>query len=352
MVEPRPVAQPLDPFLLPDLLSTKRTTDLDISDLELLHHFLTVTSLLLATHNNPEAQALWQVHAVRLGFKHEFLLRGILAVAALHLGYLLPDRRSAYELKASTHQGIALQSFQDTLARVDETNCHALFTFSCLIIVMAFASPRKEDPQTEILNWFHLLRGCNSVLQLHWDLLRNSFLSPLLEEMSYTVTKAAHDVPDTDRIMDLQTVCCNPAQPRDVSQAYALAIHELLKVFIQASVVRSRSESTVLASLVWPINLSPKYLELLAEQQPEAMVILAHYCILLHWGAEEDEWFLSGWARYTLDTIKGSIGESWHESLAWPEAVVYSSSPSVPHYQMSAARRRAVEMSVSMMRHY
>src|SRR2546430_12436191 len=43
---------------------------------------------------------------------------------------------------------------------------------------------------------------------------------------------------DTDRIMDLQTVCCNPAQPREVSQAYALAIHELLKVFIQASVDR------------------------------------------------------------------------------------------------------------------
>ena len=350
-MERRPIAQPLDPFILPDLLSTKRTTDLDIADLELMHHFLTVTSLLLSSHDKPEAQALWQVHAVRLGFKHEFLLRGILAVAALHLGYLLPDMRSAYELKASTHQEIALQSFQDTLARVDESNCHALFTFSCLIIIMAFASPRKEDPQTEILHWFHLLRGCNSVLQLHWDLLRNSFLSPLLEEMSYTVTKAAHNVPDTDRIMDLQTVCCNPAQQsREVSQAYQLAIHELLKVFIQASVVRSRGEGTVLATLVWPINLSPKYLELLAEQQAEAMVILAHYCILLHWADEEDEWFLRGWARYTLDTIKASVGESWHESLAWPEAVVYSSSRSNSEYHMSAARRRAVEMSISIMR--
>ena len=351
-MEHRPAPQPLDPFLLPDLLSTKRTTDLDIEDLQLLHHFLTVTSLLLSAHDSQEAQDLWRVHAVRLGFKHEFLLRGILAVAALHMGYLLPDRRSAYQLKASTHQEIALQSFQDTLGRVDESNCHALFTFSCLIIVMAFASPRKEDPQTEILHWFHLLRGCNSVLQLHWDLLRNSFLSPLLQEMSYTVTKAAHHVPDTDRIMDLQAVCCNPAQPREVSQAYSLAIHELLKVFIQASVVRSRGEGTVLASLVWPINLSPKFLELLAEQQAEAMVILAHYCILLHWGDEEDEWFLRGWARYTLDTIKASIGESWHESLAWPEEVVYSCSRSNPEYQISAARRRAVEMSVSTMRHY
>jgi hypothetical protein len=43
------------------------------------------------------------------------------------------------------------------------------------------------------------------------------------------------------------------------------------------------------------------------------------------------------------------MDEPWHESLAWPEAVVYSGSRSNPDYQMSAARRRAVETSMSIM---
>ena len=329
--------------MLPDLLSTKRSTDLDIADLELLHHFVTVTALQLSSRNSPDADALWQVHAVRLGFKHEFLLRGILAVGALHLGFLNPDQRAAYELKASTHQEIALQSFRDTLSRVDETNCHALFAFSCLIVVMAFASPRKDDPQSEILHWFHLVRGCHSVVQLHWELLRQSFLSPLLNEMAYQSTKAAHNVEDADRIIDLHTICRDPTQSREVSQAYSTAIHELLGVFIHASVLRSRGEGSVLAAFVWPINLPPKFLELLAEQRPEAMVILAHYCVLLHWaGDEEEEWFLKGWSRYTFDTIKASVGESWHPSLAWPEAIIYAGPPSTTAWSMSSAPKVAL----------
>lgn len=320
---------------------------MDIGDLELLHQFITVTSLTLSNNQTPDAKALWQTHAVRLGFKHEFLMRGILAVAALHLGHLLPDQRASYDLKASTHQEIALKSFQDTLARVDESNCHALFAFSCLIVVMAFASPRKDDPQTEILHWFHLLRGCSSVLELHWGPLRQSFLSPLLDEMSTQSTKAAHEVADTDRIIDLHSLCRDPTQSREESQAYASAIHALLGVFIQASVLRSHGQESVLASFVWPINLPPKYLELLGEQRPEAMVILAHYCVLLHWASiGEDEWFLKGWAKYTLDTIKALLGESWHHSLAWPETIIDATPPSTTPYSASSAPRKLQDNGV------
>ena len=339
----------VNPFMFPDLLSRQQTTDLGIADLQLLHHFTTITSLQLSSHNSAEARALWQLHAVKLGFKHEFLLRGILAVAAMHLSYLLPDRKADYELKASAHQSIGLQLFQENLNRADEYNCHALFAFSCLIVVMAFATPRKDDPQREILHWFHLLRGCNSVCQLHWELLRNSFLSPLLDEMSHTVTKPAHLVPDADRMMDLISTCTSPDQSREVSQAYASAIHELLKAFIQGSVLRSRGEGSTLSSFVWPINLSPKYLELLEEQKPESLVILAHYCILLNWGDEEEEWFLKGWARYTFDTIKVSLGESWHETLAWPEAVISRPLPIETSYRMAPDIRESLEVSMSLM---
>ena len=331
-------------------MSTKRTTDLDIADLELLHHFTTVVSLLMAHHGRPDAHALWQIYAVKLGFKHEFLLRGVLAVSAYHLSYMLPEQKASYELKASTHQSIALESFQSALSRADESNCHALFAFSVMIVIMAFASPRKEDPQTEILHWFHLMRGCQDVLLLHWDLMRKSFLSPLIDEMSYTETCPAHLVKDSDRITDLLSTCCTPDQNREISQAYALAIHELLKTFIQSSLLRSRGEGSILASFVWPLNLSPKYLELLGEHRPEAMVILAHYCVLLHWGEEEGEWFLKGWSSYTLDTIKASVGESWHTSLAWPEAVIASDTPSYPEYTVSAARRQALDTSLLLMR--
>jgi len=289
-----------------------------------MHHWTSVVALDMAG-TKAETLPLWQIHIVRLGFRHEFLLRGVLAVAALHLAYLHPNMKVEYDLKATTHQEVALSSFKETLAKVDETNCHALFTFSCLIILLAFASYTKSearDLQIGVLNWFYLLRGANGVLQLHHDALRNSFLAPFLDEMRHTETHAAHAIPDSDRITDLFQVCGGNHHERDVLQAYNLAIHSLLSTFIHASVLRTRGDGTVLASFMWPVNLSPKFIELLSEKKPEALVILAHYCVLIHWGEKNDTWFLNGWARNMLDTIKGSVPESWHEHLVWPDSTI------------------------------
>lgn len=316
----------VNPFDSPNLISTKKTTDLDINDLQLLHHFSTVLAYDLANQKSGEALALWQKHAVELGFKHDFLLRGILAVSALHQSYLKPHLKSDFDVQASTHQSIALHSFQETLGNVNETNCHALFAFSCIIIVLSFASSSKDkasDFQTDILHWLYLLRGCNEVLKLYRDTLRSSFLKPLLDELHYAENHTAHNIEDVDRIMDLFSLC-NPASlgDKERSQACTLAIHALLSTFVQASILRNRGEGTVLASFVWSVNLPPKFLDMLSEKQPEALVILAHYCVLIYWGEIQDTWFLVGWARYMLDTIKELTPMQWHEHLRWPDSII------------------------------
>lgn len=288
-----------------------------------MHHFTTVTAYELANQETGEAVALWQSHAVNLGFKHDFLLRGILSVSAFHQSYLKPHKKTDFDLKASTHQSLAIAAFQETLPRVDESNCHALFIFSCIIIIMAFASSSKDkasDFQADVLHWFYLLRGCNEVLKLHRDTLRASFMKPLLDELHYAETHAVQDIQDADRISDLFRICSS--EEREVAQAYNLAIHALLSTFVQASLLRKRNEGMVLASFVWPVNLPPKFLELLAEKQPGALVILAHYCVLIYWGEIQDTWFLKGWARYMMETIKELTPQSWHEHLEWPSSIV------------------------------
>ncbi len=313
-----------DPFSAPDLISTKTSTDLDIVDLRLMHYFTTVVSYDLSDPSKPEYLALWQVHAIKLGFKHDFLLRGILAVSAYHMGAHRPDRKAELDLVASNHQTLALTSFQETLADVNETNCHALFAFSCLIIVMAFASNTKAKPSdfnTEVLQWFYLLRGASIVLHMHSEAIKCSFLKPMLDEMAYTDTTAAHTIPDADRITDLFRICGVSSHEREVSQAYTMAISSLLSTFTQTSICRSRGEGIILAGFVWPITLPPKFVDLLSEKQPEALVVLAYYCLIVHWGEQgrHAAWFLKGWGRYMLETVKDLLPESWHEHLGWPD---------------------------------
>ena len=320
-----PVKQHISPFDGPDLLSTRKSSDLAIIDLKLLHHFTTVVAPELSTPTRPESLAMWQVHCVRLGFKHDFLLRGLLAVAAYEMCYQRPDKRQEYHLIASNYQSLALASYRETLQDVNESNCHALFAFSCILIVMAFASSTKEQPSdfnSDVLQWFYLLRGANMVLNMHADNIRCSFLKPLLDEMDTMKTTATYTIPNADRITDLFRLCGVSNHEREVSQTYTLAIHSLLSTFTQASVCLNRDESTVLASFVWPITLPPRFLDLLSEKQPEALVILAHYCVVIFWGEHSDTWFLTGWASYMLETIKRSIPESWQEHLKWPDEMI------------------------------
>lgn len=291
-----------------------------------MHHFTTVLAFDLANQQSGEALALWQKHAVELGFKHDFLLRGLLAVSALHQSYLKPHLKTEFDLKASTHQSIAIHSFQEALGNVNETNCHALFAFSCIIIVLSFASSSKDkasDFQMDVLHWLYLLRGCNEVLKLYRETLRSSFLKPLLDELHYAENTSAHNIEDIEKIMDLFSVCSAAnVGDKERSQACTLAIHALLSTFVQASILRKRKEGTVLASFVWSVNLPPIFLEMLGEMQPEALVVLAHYCVLIYWGEEQDTWFLVGWARYMLDTIKELTPLDWHKHLAWPDSEI------------------------------
>lgn len=318
----------VEPFVLPNLQRSQRITELAVGDLELLHHFSTVTYATLADAcASTDNRELWQVHAVQLGFKHEFLLRAILTVSALHLRYLHPARSSYYDFMASTHQNFALETARDALTRVNEDNCHAIFTFSCLIVIMTSASLRKQggiDAHQEILEWFLLLRGCNSVLQLHWATLGNSFLYPLIDEVRQTETKPTHAIKDVDRIMDLLTSCCFSSATEDLeaSKAYTMTVYELTKTFSQVSILRDRGQGLILSCCIWPNTIPQRYLELLRDQKAEALVILAHYAVLLHWA--DDEWFMRGMARYLLDTIRSSLGKDWQNALRWPSSVIGS----------------------------
>jgi hypothetical protein len=315
--------------MVPDLLSVRKTTTLDVVDLSLMHYFTTVVAYELSEPTKPDYLALWQEHAIKLGFKHDFLLRGILAVSAYHMGAHRPEIKEDMDLVASNHQTLALASFQETLADVNESNCHALFAFSCLIIVMAFASNSKAKPSdfnSEVLQWFYLLRGAGIVLHMHSEAIKSSFLKPMLDEMAHTDTKAAHTIPDSDRITDLFRICGVSSHEREISQAYTMAISSLLSTFTQTSICRSRGDGTVLAGFVWPITLPPKFVDLLNEKQPEALIILAHYCVIVHWGekGEHTVWFLMGWGRYMFETVRDLLPPSWHQHLEWPDQMTSS----------------------------
>jgi hypothetical protein len=303
-----------------------------------LHHYTTFTYKTLPSGAAPDQHELWQIQVVQLGFHHEFLLRGILAVSALHLGLLRADRRDTLTLRATSHQSVAVQLFHEALNHVTPANCVAIFAFSCIIVALTFAAPKSSATATavdhtnngtnttagvhkEMLDWFHMVRGCNSVLQTQWETLSRSFLAPLLKRGMIHETAASHSVPDTVHVTSLLRLCADErlAQDREAANGYALAIHELLNALTQVSILKDRKQDFVPVIFVWPIAIPQSYLALLSEHTPEAMVILAYYAALLQ--SVDDQWYMKGWGSYLVTQIDAALGEEWEAWLEWPKVV-------------------------------
>lgn len=68
--------------------------------------------------------------------------------------------------------------------------------------------------------------------------------------------------------------------------------------------------------LAWPVRLSSEYLKLLNVRDPEAMVILAHWAILLHRGREF--WVFGHAGRFLVQNISTYLGESWAHWMVSP----------------------------------
>lgn len=67
----------------------------------------------------------------------------------------------------------------------------------------------------------------------------------------------------------------------------------------------------------WPIKNSVEFVELLEKWHPGALILLAHYCIVLH-RVRQKAWYLKGSVESMLSTIARRLDITWHRYIQWP----------------------------------
>lgn len=73
------------------------------------------------------------------------------------------------------------------------------------------------------------------------------------------------------------------------------------------------------AAFVWPILLQRDSISLLMQLTPLSLVLLAHYCVILHY--LDDYWFLHGWHKALLTEITEYLPSDLKTWVAWPRKV-------------------------------
>ncbi|KUJ12372.1 uncharacterized protein LY89DRAFT_536641, partial [Mollisia scopiformis] len=292
--------------------------------LELLHFFTTTTSLTLS--NLPEQQRLWQQVVPKIAFSHAFLLRSILALSAIHLGRLYVERRSTLCPVATLHHTAGVILFRTAMPSITPENCDACFAFSTLLVIYAWSSScqtgdlffvdsSKTDGGT--VEWVSLLRGCHNLLQLACTWLKNG---PLRSLLLLQIEESWSAVPDPDSNSKFRSLAALWDKSRTHLKAEeADALDEALTFLIEVHAflsLRDQAIDEVGTTLSWPIRVRDSYIAMVSQQKPEALVVLAHYCLLLN--KIDHFWFMAGMSRCLLQTVHRTLGAEWESWIAWP----------------------------------
>ncbi|KAL0940151.1 C6 zinc finger protein [Colletotrichum truncatum] len=316
--------------------SSPLPVNLNMLDLELIHHWTlnTYDSLTI----DPLLRTFWLRNAVRVGFRCEFVMRSILALSAMHLGYLNPARREELTQHALNHNNLAAAATRASIYQVDQVEDtemrENLFLYS--VIILFYIISQIENPHDTFFgranltqqytpDWMIFFKGCRHLaLASESFYISSNLMHPFVNhqlEMGYYYRQKISQGPHlTTLLRQIQNIgdCFTPSE----MAAYTHAIQELEAVFgVLAEFPETRD---MLHAFFWISNVSDHrgdFIALLQKPNPsqEALVIYAYFCMMtqrlpVRWWA--DKW-VQGLENGALDYLDDEHRTWIVEPPAW-----------------------------------
>lgn len=167
--------------------SAQNTEDWGL-DLELMHHYCSVTSNTMSWRE--DARHVWRVILPMEGYSNKYVMHGLLAIAALHKAYLYSTQKVKYVKAASHHLAVGLKEFRELVASpVDPGNWQPVFCFASMISVHLSTVPVRlgvehwPDPISNIVDLFASIKGFQEIMKPFLRYLRKTQLAPLVNSI-------------------------------------------------------------------------------------------------------------------------------------------------------------------------
>lgn len=175
----------------PSLCKLGRTADFEARDLVLMHHFSTTVAKTLSYRQ--DIQDVWGIELPKEAYSCDYLMHGLLALSALHLGSSISQKRHDYTGLSTFHLHKSLARFRERLANISVQNCVPLFGLSSLMVIHVCAQrtlerdqlSTRERPTSHIemlMKIFNMCRGVRTILAPYREEIQQSSLSSLLHE--------------------------------------------------------------------------------------------------------------------------------------------------------------------------
>lgn len=158
-------------------------------------------------------------------------------------------------------------------------------------------------------HWFLLTRGLVKLTLLNWTELTRGPLGKLLE---YQPESGTH--PHDRELVKIHQLL-NEMDDEEVMMVCREALEQLRRVAAAATCFSTTDDIPGVLHL-WPGVVAQKFIVLLHERHPEALVILAHYCALMK--SVEPCWYVGDNGKQLLTRIEKTLEPNFALWIRWP----------------------------------
>jgi hypothetical protein len=275
----------------------------------------------LTLAKNPKLQQMWQIPVPKEALSHPYLMHCILAVSALHIINMSSHGNKAYREAAVRHQDAALSAFRPLLTNVTEKNCHALCASSVLTVI--FVAGVRESPGTagntypleKLLGICELTRGAYIIVRAAEQWIKNGSVSSLIDVKPWE--NAPELRPDIlNAIKDIEESIKLTVKSEEMIAIYSSALLILVQTF-EATAVNTDHPTIV---FLWLVLIQRQFMDLLKVKDNMALVLLAHYGVVLQASAEH--WWCGDLGYQIVEMVSNIFDDDWKRRIEWPARIV------------------------------
>lgn len=321
---PRPVPTPS----IPDLLPTAVFADAQNYDLYYAEQFSLFQLDLIVHLRGPLTDVAARFHQDHLlrsaygeAFRAPYLMDQLLAYSAAHRSKISHDEesRSFYQTEAIRLQTRALGRLSGGDIQVTDDNVLALFYFSLFLGQQTLAdvfttTPTVSGVLDRLPHCLTLHHGIRSIVARSGG----KFEEVLSQRLSHNPIYFTPDVACLPHGNECDSLLqrLNDSDNTDATKAIYIGVVGILRYLFNS--VRSDETRKYIVIQEWPVRVSDGYTRLLRQRQPEALVLLSYYAVLLHWANEF--WAVQGCGSALIDSISDYLGDCWADWMEWPKS--------------------------------
>ena len=295
------------------------TADINMLHMGLFYHFINKTSRTLLPG---ELAEIYCRSAANCAIAHSYLMHTILAVTASHIGTLRSGKSDYYRWLSTSHQAKALSEVKPVLERVNAENCLPVLLFAHQVGIQSFheifTDKRLKTSFRDFLSGFvhsiGLMRGTYAVIHPWWSTLIDTEMGRIMADF-----QRSHSYHGKETITLYNLLSSSNLTEKD-NEICRQSVISLQRQFDEARDLSDDHLATPSTVFAWLMTASSEFLALLSNARPEALVILAHYGVVLQ--LRRRSWVIGEAGRFLVTSICAYLGNEWQAWLEWPRSQV------------------------------